>query len=277
MLAGAAYFTCIELGIKHGTTFSHGLVDYILLFPKSTHGLWFLVIGPLWAVMYYGIFRWAIAKFNLKTPGRDVDDGGALAVGDVSGTFGMAPQLVGAFGGRGNIVALDACITRLRVEVKDPSRARADVLKSLGAAGVVVVGHNVQAIFGTRSDNLKSDMSAYLKVAGPEADEVPPPAGMAPATVAAPTAKAQTPVTPEARQRAAHVLAALGGPRNVRGLATCAETRIRVEHGDGTIDEAALARAGVQGVMRLPHRVVHLIVGPDAATISHALQALVRS
>lgn len=200
----------------------------------------------------------------------------------MSGTFGMAPQLVRAFGGRGNIAALDACITRLRVEVVDPSRARADVLKSLGAAGVVVVGNNVQAIFGPRSDNLKSDMSAYLKVAGPEADEGVAPvdaaaAAIAPASANAAGAAGPMPVTPEARQRALQVLAALGGPRNVRGFAACAETRIRVEHGEGAIDEGALTRAGVQGVMRLPHRVIHLLVGPDAATIAHAMQALVRS
>src|SRR4249919_2580995 len=65
LLAGAAYFLCIELGIKHGFTFSHGLIDYIVLFPKSHHALWLFVIGPIWALFYYGIFIFAIRKWNL--------------------------------------------------------------------------------------------------------------------------------------------------------------------------------------------------------------------
>src|SRR6186713_2334905 len=73
LLAGAAYFLCVALGIKHGFTFSHGLIDYIVLFPKSHHALWLLVIGPIWAAMYYGVFSWAIRRFNLQTPGREVE------------------------------------------------------------------------------------------------------------------------------------------------------------------------------------------------------------
>ena len=73
LLAGVAYFICIELGIKHGMTFSHGLIDFVVLFNRSTHGLWFLAIGPLWALMYYGLFRFVIRRFDLKTPGREVE------------------------------------------------------------------------------------------------------------------------------------------------------------------------------------------------------------
>ena len=61
LLAGVAYFICIELGIKHGMTFSHGLIDFVVLFNRSTHGLWFLWLGPIWALMYYGLFRFVIA------------------------------------------------------------------------------------------------------------------------------------------------------------------------------------------------------------------------
>jgi len=74
VLAGVAYFLCVELGIKHGMTFSHGFIDYVLLFPKSKNALWLLVIGPIWALLYYGAFRWLIVKFNLKTPGREAEE-----------------------------------------------------------------------------------------------------------------------------------------------------------------------------------------------------------
>ena len=175
LLAGVAYFLCIALGIKHGFTFSHGLIDYVVLFPKSHNALWLLVIGPIWAAIYYGVFTFAIRTIQSRSPrdGRSKTNrrkAGRSASGDR-----FALQLVRAFGGRSNIVSLDACITRLRVKLHDVTKANSDKLKALGAAGVVVVGDGVQAIFGTQSENLKTEMEEYLKTAGPEADEVEAP------------------------------------------------------------------------------------------------------
>ena len=154
VLAGLAYFVCIALGIKHGFTFSHGLIDYVVLFPTSHGALWLLVIGPLWGALYYGIFSFAIRRFNLLTPGREAADELVKATHPASADQ-FALQLVRAFGGRSNIVSLDACITRLRVKLADVTKASPDALKALGAAGVVTVGDGMQAIFGTRSENLK--------------------------------------------------------------------------------------------------------------------------
>src|SRR3954467_2972006 len=102
LLAGLAYFVCITLGIKHGFTFSHGLIDYVVLFPKSHGALWLLVLGPIWGALYYGLFAFSIRRFNLLTPGREVEDEGARAARAVSGDQ-FALQLVRAFGGRSNI------------------------------------------------------------------------------------------------------------------------------------------------------------------------------
>ena len=71
ILAGMAYFLCIELGIKHGMTFSHGAIDFMVLYAKSTHGWWLIPIGLLWSAAYYIIFRIIITKFDLRTPGRE--------------------------------------------------------------------------------------------------------------------------------------------------------------------------------------------------------------
>src|SRR6476660_1514161 len=174
LLAGLAYFVCIVLGIKHGFTFSHGFIDYVVLFPQSHNALWLFVIGPIWAGIYYAIFSFAIRKFNLATPGREKEEDSATEARAASGDA-FALQLVRAFGGRSNIASLDACITRLRVKLADVSKANPNKLKALGAAGVVVVGDGMQAIFGTRSENLKTEMEEYLKTAGPEADEVEEP------------------------------------------------------------------------------------------------------
>ena len=173
LLAGAAYFVCIALHIKHGFTFSHGLIDYVVLFPKSQRALWLFAIGPIWAAVYYGVFSFAIRKFNLMTPGREVQEESEVSPREAAGDQ-FALQLVRAFGGRSNIVNLDACITRLRVKLADVTKASVDKLKALGATGVVVVGDGMQAIFGTRSENLKTEMQDYLKTAGPEADEIEP-------------------------------------------------------------------------------------------------------
>jgi PTS system glucose-specific IIC component len=129
-----------------------------------------VVIGPIWAAFYYCTFTFAI-RFNLLTPGREVEEETTGTVRPVSGDQ-FALQLVRTFGGRSNIVSLDARITRLRVQVADVSRVSHEGLKALGGAGVVTLGDGIQAIFGTRSENLKTEMQEYLRSAGREADEV---------------------------------------------------------------------------------------------------------
>lgn len=270
VLAGAAYYTCIALGIKHGMTFSHGLIDYMVLFPQSTHGLWLLVIGPIWAAMYYMLFRWFIVRFDLKTPGRESED--ASAASELTGSEGgneFARKLVLAFGGRSNILSLDACITRLRVELKDVTMASEEELKSLGAAGVIMVGNGMQAIFGTRSENLKTDIEEYLKVAGTEADEIShahfkktAPAGMTPPER-----------DPEAAEKARKILEAVGGTANVKRIDACAATRVRLELDcPDKMNDAALSSAGVRGVMRLQGTTVHLLVGLNADQYAAEMQ-----
>lgn len=120
---------------------------------------WVLVLGPVYAVIYYGVFRFVITQFDLKTPGRETD---TVETSSAASSSPIAVQLVDAFGGKKNIKTLDACITRLRVEVKEVSKVDQSLLKKLGAAGVLVAGNGIQAIFGTKSDNLRSDMAEYL-------------------------------------------------------------------------------------------------------------------
>lgn len=281
LLAGLAYFTCVELGIRHGTTFSHGLIDYIVLFPNSTRGLWFLWLGPLWAGMYFLLFRTVILSRDLKTPGREIDD--ATASGDDGATLptssaggpatssgSLAARLVAAFGGASNIKNLDACITRLRVELHDVSRADADALKALGASGVVKVGDGMQAIFGTRSENLKTDMEEYMQ-AGTE----PVTASTLSTVTSATPERAAIVVTDGHRVRARELASALGGAANLRAAATVALTRIRVEVADPSLArDDALLRAGARGIMRLNGGVLHLIVGEDAQGLGAALAEL---
>lgn len=270
VLAGVAYFTAITLGIHHSTTFSHGLIDYVVLYPHSRRGWWLLWLGPIWAVMYYTIFRTLIVKLDLKTPGREDEPmlppgEGTPADAATTGSDSMPARLVAAFGGAQNIRSLDACITRLRVELGDVNQASPETLRALGATGVMKVGNGMQAVFGTRSENLKTDMEEYLRSTG---------GAVAAPVTATPVARAASSVTvtPALRARAAAIAAALGGIHNVECAEAVALTRIRAEVSDESkIDERALAAAGAVGVWKMSHGVVHVIVGEDADGIAAAL------
>jgi PTS system glucose-specific IIC component len=271
LLAGAAYFLCVELGIRHSTTFSHGLIDYIVLFPNSQRGWWFLWLGPLWALMYYGLFRTLIIKQDLKTPGREAEDVTAPAVeGPAGAGDGMAPGLVAAFGGAGNIKNLDACITRLRVDLNDVSKASPAALKALGASGVVQVGSGMQAIFGTRSENLKTAMDEYMRAGGAGA---PASAIARPVQDTAPTVIRVEPTATD-RARAAAIVEALGGHENIVQLEPVALTRLRVEVRDSSrVRMAQLENAAAEGVLAASDRVLHIVVGPNAERYAAAIDA----
>ena len=159
LLAGSAYVLTNMLGMVHGTSFSHGLIDFLVLSAHSQKFFYFIVLGLIYAALYYTIFRVLIKALDLKTPGREDEEQAEVVKLD---NKEMSAALVAAFGGKANIENLDACITRLRISVKSIEGVDKDALKKLGAAGVVVSGNGVQAIFGTKSDNLKTDMEAYL-------------------------------------------------------------------------------------------------------------------
>ncbi len=274
VLAGFAFLTMYILGAKLGYTFSHGFIDYALFFAMDTRPWLVLVVGPIWALLYYIVFRTLILKFDLKTPGREAEEV-SLSDAQADVAQGFAKELVLAFGGRSNIRNLDACITRLRVGVNDIHKTNQNKLKALGAAGVVVVGNGLQAIFGTRSENLKTDMEEYLKTAGPEAElteEIPAAVEYAP--------KGLEPKLrdPDAPSKVSDFIKALGGAKNISKVEPCAETRLRLMVADdASVDETALRAAGVNGVMRLANHTLHLLVGLNADQYAAEMQGQLAS
>ena len=164
IFAGLSFMTMQLLNVKIGMTFSGGVIDYILFGIVPNRTAWWLVIpvGLVLAVIYYFGFRFAIRTWNLRTPGReDEDDEGAQGKG---GSVDELPyEIIEAMGKKENIAHLDACITRLRVEVRDIAQVDKDQLKALGAAGVLEVGNNIQAIFGPRSETIKSQMKDIME------------------------------------------------------------------------------------------------------------------
>ncbi len=276
-IAGIADFMFVSLGGRMGFTFSQGLIDFVLFNSLGTKPWLVLAFGPLFAAIYYFVFRFVIKTFDLKTPGREAEDTEGADNMPLDAAA-MARELVWAFGGRSNIETFDACITRLRIGVKDMSKVNIARLKALGASGVLQVGNNAQAIFGPRSENLKTDMIEYLKTAGDEADQVPAMAAsesMSAPAAALPTVQAD----PEAGAKAEKMIAALGGTHNIRVVDPVAMTRLRAEITDPTqVNDAALTDAGVQAAMRIEDHVIHLIVGLNAeqyaTEINQRLRAL---
>lgn len=158
ILVGLAFPLCILLDMRDGTSFSHGLIDFVILSGNSSKIWLFPLVGILYGLVYYIIFRILITRLSLKTPGN----ADAMFEEDTQVGYDISAALVQAFGGKDNITDLDACITRLRVSVSEISKVDQEALKKLGAAGVVVAGSGIQAIFGTKSDNLKTSMEEYI-------------------------------------------------------------------------------------------------------------------
>ena len=162
LMAGLSFMIMQILNVKIGMTFSGGIIDFILfgIIPNRTPWYLVIVVGAVYALVYYSLFRILIRKFNLKTPGRE-DDNEKLSTTNPS-EASLASGVLKALGGKENIENLDACITRLRVIVKDVSKVNKDELKALGAAGVMEVGNNIQAIFGPKSDILKGQIKDII-------------------------------------------------------------------------------------------------------------------
>jgi PTS system N-acetylglucosamine-specific IIC component len=174
-LTGVSVFIAASMHWIAGFGFSAGLVDMVLSTrnPLATH--WYMLIpqGAVFFVIYYVVFRFTIRKFNLMTPGRELSVDGDESDGydvnvDTTGnketeTESLARRYIGAIGGSENLTHIDACITRLRLNVKDSSAVNESVAKRLGASGVIRLNkQSVQIIVGTRAETIASAMKTVL-------------------------------------------------------------------------------------------------------------------
>ncbi len=165
-LAALGYLIVIPLGIKHGTTFSHGLIDYVLLYSFSTKGWMLPILGSIYAAVYFTVFTVLIRALNLKTPGREDEEQSSESsssskskVSDIE----MGALLIELHGGKENITNLDACITRLRIEVANQDLVKDDEIKKLGAKGVIRVGKGVQSVFGAQAEKMRIAMEEAMR------------------------------------------------------------------------------------------------------------------
>lgn len=170
-LTGTSLAIASALGIKSGFTFSAGCIDYILNFGISTKPILLIVLGLIYAVIYYVVFLFVITKFDLPTPGRtdDFDDEETeVSSSSVANSGSELEQralcILEAIGNKENIDSLDACVTRIRLTVKDGSKVDESKLKKLGATGVMRLDDsNVQIVVGTIADILVTHMKEIIK------------------------------------------------------------------------------------------------------------------
>jgi PTS system N-acetylglucosamine-specific IIC component len=165
LLTGVSMALMSLLDVKLGFTFSAGLFDYVLSWGKATHPARMLIVGIVYGVIYFVSFYYIIIRWNLKTPGREEDVPLKETATEVSGkTESAREQTRGykylcALGGRENIKVVDACATRLRLEVNDNAKTDEEALKALGAVAVLHPGKGtVQVIIGPAADIIAGEI-----------------------------------------------------------------------------------------------------------------------
>jgi len=251
VLTGTAMALMHLLDVKLGFGFSAGLLDYVLNFSKATRPLLLIPIGLAYFAVYYGVFRWAIVRFDIKTPGREPEPVGE-EVGDVAPSERGA-AFVAALGGAANLASIDACTTRLRLVLRDQTLVSEPRLRALGAKGFVrPSAEGLQVVLGPIADGVAMEMRA---AAGP--------------LTGAPAVQAV--LRHAATVDPAPWLAALGGRANV-AAAGAASSRVWLDLADpARIDEAALGKLGVRMIARPAPGTLQLIVD-EAEPVAAGLQ-----
>ncbi len=264
VLTGLSMVLMDALNVKLGFGFSAGLFDYALNFNKATRPLLLIPVGLVYAGVYYGLFRFFILRFNLKTPGRE-DEPVAAAPAITASAGGRIRGFIDALGGVGNLVSVDACTTRLRLVVADQDAIDEPALKALGARGLIRPSpRDLQVVIGPTADNLAREIREALSVPALAAPASPTPAPTAPGA----------PIVAVDTGLAAALLNAIGGVGNLLELhGACSRISLGVAD-DAKVDEAALRALAARGLARPKPGAVHVLLGPDSEAVLAGLRAL---
>lgn len=259
VLTGIAMGLMHWLGVHLGFGFSAGLFDYVLNFSLSTRPWLLLPVGLVYFALYYGLFRYFIVRFDLKTLGRETDEAVVATPAEIAGGA-PAHAWIRALGSAKNLRSVEACTTRLRLVVTDPAQLNEPALKALGSRGVLKLADGaVQVVVGPVADQLASEIRTALRNGG--AADLPP--DVVTASSAPTVDAASTNESPADARLLAQVLAALGGRGNIADL-ELRSSRLCVSVRDpAAVDESALA-SSVRAVARPAPSSVHLVVGPGA-------------
>mgnify|MGYP000575685335 CR=1 FL=1 len=167
ILYGVFAAVTVALGFRAGFSFSAGLTDLVFSASLPAHAKTWMILplGIAAAIVFYLVFRFAITKFDLKTPGREDDDADETKVTLSNNNFTEVAKIVlEGVGGPENVASIDNCITRLRLEVKDYTKVNEKLIKSAGVAGVMCPSKtSVQVIIGTQVQFVADEFKKLCK------------------------------------------------------------------------------------------------------------------
>jgi PTS system N-acetylglucosamine-specific IIC component len=283
VLTGLSLAICSALGIHLGFTFSAGAIDYVLNYGLSQRGWMALVVGVVYFIIYYGLFRFFIRKFNMATPGREPATTDAQTDADTTVAGGLIPPVPGAavaasntraakyvaaLGGASNLTLVDACTTRLRLSVVDSEKVSEPQLKTIGARGVLKRGAtNVQVIIGPEADLIADEIRSELEHSSTRGATHASSTPAQPAVAAVSVDQTPGPLDPDPFRW----LAVFGGATNVASLDAVAQTRLRVVVRDpSSVDRQRLSSLDVAWVSA---DTFHIVVGAAAQRYATQLSA----
>ncbi|MDR3393493.1 MAG: N-acetylglucosamine-specific PTS transporter subunit IIBC [Parasulfuritortus sp.] len=267
LLTGISMALMHALDVRLGFTFSAGLFDFLLSFNKGHNGWLVLPVGIAYFIIYYTLFVFFIKRFDLMTLGREQNSAAEESTSvPAAGSGSRAQAFIDALGGSSNLVSVDACTTRLRLQVRDNGGIDEAGLKKLGIRGLIKPAPgNLQVIIGPEADVLSDQMRALLTQNTPQ-------------TVTRHGDVAKTSDAAAAEIDAPAWLDALGGKDNVRSVESVAGTRLRVCLADQErLNPANLEKLGATAVQAFSSELVHIILSSDtralALAINHAINA----
>ncbi|WP_152392277.1 glucose PTS transporter subunit IIA [Paenibacillus guangzhouensis] len=160
IISGLTMWICSYLNIHLGVSFSAGAIDFIINSHLGTNQWLLIPIGIALGLIYYNLFRFAIYKYRIPTPGREEGS----EVDDWAGSLPYrAPLILQALGGKDNIIRMEACVTRLRLSVVNDRLIDRRALRLLGSAGMIRLGGGaVQVVFGTYSDVIRAEIMKVI-------------------------------------------------------------------------------------------------------------------
>lgn len=162
-MAGMSFLINTLLGVCIGNA-GGGLIDLMLfgvLRGPQTKWLLNVVIGLIYAVIYFFVFKWAIVKFNIKTPGREDETDEVVDTDEVTE---LGNGIMDALGGKENILEIDNCISRLRLVLKDTSIVNDALLKRTGSLGIIKINeNNIQVVYGTKVEKAAAELKRAVK------------------------------------------------------------------------------------------------------------------
>ena len=262
VLTGISMAVMDLLQIRLGFGFSAGLFDYVLNFNKATRPLLMLPIGAVYFTVYYATFRFFIVRFDIKTPGRD--DAEPAQAGAVTGAQNEeAAKYLLALGGPRNLLAIDACMTRLRLSIASRDAVDEAALKALGAAGMIYpTSDTMQVVVGLRADAIAAELRRVAEAPAPQ-------------PINRTTASDRVGEQSLAEDECHMLLQALGGTDNVVAV-DARGTRLKIRVRDaGLVDEVRLAGTGLRGAAVIDEKLVHVLADGSPAPIARALQFLI--